>query len=73
MAPKVWTQTAELAQVGVAGTDGRRTLEELNSPMSFIITIVTREGIVMAADLVRRRAAEFTEDMRHYSRLIELT
>ena len=25
------------------------------------------------ADLVRRRAAEFTEDVRHYSRLIELT
>ena len=24
-------------------------------------------------DLVRRRAAEFTEDVRHYSRLIELT
>jgi hypothetical protein len=25
------------------------------------------------ADLVRRRAAEFAEDVRHYSRLIELT
>jgi hypothetical protein len=50
VAPKVWTQTAELAQVGVAGTDGGRTLEELNTPMSFMITIVTREGIVMAAD-----------------------
>ena len=24
-------------------------------------------------DLVRRRAAEFAEDVRHYSRLIELT
>jgi hypothetical protein len=25
------------------------------------------------SDLVRRRAAEFTEEVRHYSRLIELT
>jgi hypothetical protein len=25
------------------------------------------------SDLVRRPAAEFTEDVRHYSRLIELT